>query len=115
MAWSCSDRKRLNSERVRSPNKKASRTATMMSTRKKARLSFRVGARMDLRPLGQAVAQAINSFDVAGIFWIRLNFGPQIADMHVNGALVPFVGVARHAVKQIEPGEDPPRRGHQNV
>src|SRR5262245_5392727 len=115
MAWSCSDRKRSNSERVRSPTKKATRTAPMMPTRKKARLSFRVRERIGLWPLSQAVAQAINGFDVAGIFWIRLKLGPQIADMHINGALIPFVGVARHAVEQIEPGEDPPRRGHQNV
>src|SRR4029078_7939950 len=118
-----SDKKRLNSDRVRIPTSTATRMAPVKPTTKNASVSFTVSERI-VPPLNssgrlgrfirnKAVTHAINSLDIGWIFRIRFDLCAQIANMHIDRPFIALIGIARDTVEQVEPREDLSRRGDQ--
>ena len=79
---------------------------------KKASNNLTVIERMGLLP-GEAIAHAIDRFDIMGRAGNRLDLGAQVLDVQIDGAFVAFKADALQKVEQIEAGIDMSRRGHQ--
>src|SRR5215203_6084770 len=62
----------------------------------------------------KAIAHAIDSVDILWVARVGFDLGAQVTNMHIDGALVAFICLARYPIKQIEAREHLPRRSHQS-
>ena len=98
--WSVT--KRLNSDVLVCPTTAARMAALIRLTKRKARVSLSLSERMGyLSRFGaEAIADAKDGLDIAGVAGVRLQLGPQVADVHVDGALHALEGDARQLLQQ---------------
>lgn len=61
----------------------------------------------------ETIPHTIDGLNVLGIAWIGFDFGAQVANVDVDGALIAVDAAGTDMFGQIKPGKDPPRRGHE--